>query len=209
MNALKHFSGIVSLCIVCAFASSARAAAPAVPDLRDGQVLEALLLHLLADPKFDMARVPTNGAVIVLHAQTPKGTGFLQSHQIRSDVGGHTLPGDAERDLRRRNSPPDVKPDTYDPVAASFTNLTFGAGIAVSDLTGIWSQRRSSGAFEAAHPKARGWVEAYLPGYSNDGSRAIVRALVGPSAHAAMVTAILEKTDDKWVIKWHHIAWYA
>ena len=43
----------------------------ASPDDRDRQVLETLLLHLLTDTKFDMTRVPTNGATIALHTRTP------------------------------------------------------------------------------------------------------------------------------------------
>ena len=197
------------MCILCAFAQSARAATPLIPDQRDGQVLEALLSHLLTDPEFDLARVHTNGAVIVLHARTPQKTGFLTPDQMRSDIGGHTLPSDAERDLRRRNSRPDMKPDTYEAATAFFTNLTFGAGIVVADLTDKKGGRLFYRSFEDANPKARGWVEAYLPGYSKDGVRAVVRAGVGPSAHGAMVTALLEKSGDKWVVKWHHIARYA
>jgi hypothetical protein len=170
--------------------------------------LEAVLLRLLADPDFDMTRTSTNGAVIVLHTCTPDKTGFLMSHQIRSDIGSHTLPSDVEGDLRRRNTPPDAKPDTYDAVAAFYTNLTFSARIVVADLTDKTGSR-TYGAFEKAHPKARGFARAYLPGYSKDGTRAVVRASVGPSPHGAMVTALLEKLGDKWVVKWHHIAWYA
>ena len=208
MNALAQFARVFSLCIICVVPLPARAATTTVPDKRDGQVLDALLLHLLSDSKFDMARVSTNGATIVLHARTPEKTGFLQSHQMRSDVGDHKLPSDAEQDLRRRNSPLNAKPDTYDAMAVSFTNLTFSAGIVVADLTEVWSQRRAYGALGVAHPRARGWAQAYLPGYSKDGSRAIVRAEVGPSAHGAMLTALLEKSGDKWVVKWHHIVWY-
>lgn len=209
MHTLRLFARIAALCMICAFAKSARAATPLIPDKRDGQVLEALLLHLLADPEFDMARVHTNRAVIVLHARTPKKTGFLTPDQMRSDIGRHTLPGDAERDLRRRNSLPGTKPDTYEAVAAFFTNLTFGAGIVVADLTDKMGDRYSYGAFADANPKARGWVEAYLPGYSKDGTRAVVRAGVGPSAHGAMVTALLVKKGDKWAVKWYDIAFYA
>ena len=209
MNALRQFSRVALVCIASAVVSPVLGATPTVPDERDRQVLEALLLHLLADPKFDMTRVPTNGAAIVLHVRTPEKTGFLQSHQMKSDIGGHSLPGDAERDLRHRNSQPDAKPDTYEAVVASFTNLTFGAGIVVADLTDKWGGRRFYRAFEEAHPKARGWVQAYLPGYSNDGARAVVRAGVGPSAHGAIVTALLEKSGDRWLVKWHYIAWYA
>lgn len=208
MSTLAHFIHLIFVCIVCASFTPARAATSRVPDQRDGQVLQALLLRLLSDPKFDMTRVPTNGAVIVLHSRTPEKTGFLQAHQMRSDIGGYSLPGDAEQDLRSRNTPPNAKPDTYDAVAASFTNLTFAAGIAVADLTDKWGGRRFFRTFEEAHPNARGWVKTYLPGYSKDGSRAIVRAAVGPSAHGAMVTALLEKRGDQWVVKWHDIAWY-
>ena len=208
MNVPACFARLVSLCVVCASLLPAHAATPVIPDKRDGQVLEVLLLSLLNDPKFNMTRTPTNGAVIVLHVRTPEKTGLLQTHQIRSDVGSHTLPGDAERDLRLRNSSPNGKSDTYNAITASFTNLSFGAGIAVADLTEVWSQRRSYGSFSAAHPKACGWAEAYLPGYSKDGLRAIVRAGVGPSAHGAVVTALLEKIDGRWVVKWHHIASY-
>jgi hypothetical protein len=197
------------LCVAFAFVSRAFGADASVPDDRDRQVLEAVLVRLLADPDFDMTRASTNGAVVVLHTRTPEKTGFLMSHQIRSDIGSHTLPSDVEGDLRRRNTPPNAKADNYDAITASYTNLTFGARIVVADLTDKTGGRRSYGAFEEAYPKARGFARAYLPGYSKDGTRAVVRASVGPSPHGAMVTALLEKLGDKWVVKWHHIAWYA
>lgn len=50
---------------------------------------------------------------------------------------------------------------------------------------------------------------AFLPGYSEDGSYAVVRAAVGPWAHAAMLTAVLEKSGDKWIVKWYCITRYA
>jgi hypothetical protein len=208
ISALRQFTRTALLCIACAFVSLVSGATSSVPDDRDRQVLETLLLRLLADSEFDMTRVPTNRAVIVLHARTPEKTGFLQSHQIRSDIDNHTLPSGAERDLRKRNTPPNTKPDTDDAVAATFTNLTFRSGIVVADLTDKMGGPRFA-AFEKAHPTARGWVEAFLPGYSPDGKRAVVRALVGPWAHGASVTALLEKTGDKWVVKWHYIARYA
>jgi len=194
------------LCIASAFVLPVSAAPP---DERDRQVLEILLLHLLTDSKFDMTRVSTGGAIIVLHSRTPEKTGFLMSHQIRSEIDHRTLPSDAESDLRRRNTPADAKPDTYDSVTAFYTNLTFAAGIVVTNLTEIWKGRRSFASFEDAYPKARGWLEAYLPGYSKDGTRAVVRAGVGPWAHAAMLTAVLEKRGDKWTVLWYYVARFA
>lgn len=178
----------------------------ASPDERDRQVLEALLLHLLADPKFDMTPVSTNGAAIVLHTRTPEKTGFLLPHQIAAELGSRTLPADAENNIRRRNVPNDGKP-TFDSVNASYTNLTFAAGIVVADWMEIPARGRSS--LENAHPNARGWLEAYLPGYSSDGTFAVVRAAVGPWAHAAMLTAVLEKRQNKWTVAWYYVARFA
>jgi hypothetical protein len=206
MNTLPQFRQLSLLCIAFAFVLPVSGASP---DQRDRQVLETLLMHLLTDSKFDVTRVPTNGATIVLHTRTPEKTGFLMSDQIRSEIDHRTLPSDAESDLRRRNTPADAKPDTYDSITAFYTNLTFAAGIVVTDLTETWKGRRSFTSFEDAHPKARGWLEAYLPGYSKDGTRAVVRAGVGPWAHAAMLTAVLEKRGDKWVVVWYYVARFA
>ena len=206
MNTLPQFRQLSLLCIAFAFVLPVSGASP---DQRDRQVLETLLMHLLTDSKFDVTRVPTNGATIVLHTRTPEKTGFLMSDQIRSEIDHRTLPSDAESDLRRRNTPADAKPDTYDSITAFYTNLTFAARIVVTDLTETWKGRRSFTSFEEAHPKARGWLEAYLPGYSKDGTRAVVRAGVGPWAHAAMLTAVLEKRGDKWVVVWYYVARFA
>jgi hypothetical protein len=208
MNALRIFSGFTYVCIVCAFITSASGGTPAVPNERDRQVLETLMLHLLADTNFDMTEVASNGIRIVLHARTPEKTGFLTSAQIRGDLGSRRLPADAVSDLRSRNTPADTKPDTYDSVAAYYTNLTFATGIIVADLTKTWEQVLPFRSFKEAYPKSRGWLESYLPGYSKDGTRAVIRAGVGPWAHAAMLTALLEKVDGKWVVKWYDIALY-
>ena len=111
--------------------------------------------------------------------------------------------------MRRRNTPADAKPDSYDSVAAFYTNLTFSANITVTNLTETWKERRSFTSLQKVHPKARGWLEAYLPGYSAEGSHAVVRAGVGPSAHGAMLTAVLEKRDDKWAVAWYYLAHFA
>ena len=51
--------------------------------------------------------------------------------------------------------------------------------------------------FWESYPNARGFVRAYLPGYSEDANQALVRAGVGPSAHGAMLTALMEKQGEK------------
>jgi len=121
---------------------------------------------------------------------------------MRPDIGDPTLPTDVEEDLRRRN----CVPDGHDCVASSFIDLKFAQGIVVTNLPDVHGVHSYS-AFEKVQPKARGWVEAYLPGYSKDGSQAVVRGFVGPFTHSVVVTALLEKRNDKWVVKWHQVVY--
>jgi|GEM_PF-3187722 len=210
MNALGHIRCTFWLVALCPFASSVPAATAVLPDQRDGQVLEALLLHLLADPHFDRTRVSTNGESIVLNARTPRSYDW-HSAVAPDDIGDPRSLSEAESSLRERNAPTDAN-DKNIPFfkvlsgtvgTVYYTNLTFAAGIVVADLTPTLTGRY--GAFKEAHPKARGWVAACLPGYSKDGTRAVVSADVGPSAHGATLTALLEKSGDRWVVKWYHL----
>jgi hypothetical protein len=178
-----------------------RTAESLVPDERDRQVLEALLLHLLADKEFDMREAAPTGTTIVLHAKCM--TGKIYAPQLKVDIHGRTLPADAERDLYTRNEKAKAQ-------AASFSDLKFAAGIVVADSL---HQREKMGRdtafpFAQAFPTARGYVSAYLPGYSEDGTQAIVRARIGPTSHGATVTAVLEKKADRWIVKWHRFAFY-
>jgi hypothetical protein len=150
-----------------------------------------------------MTRVSRKNATIVLNERTPEKTGMIRPEQMEHDIGkGHTIPGDVQNDLLRRNE----KPGTYDSQLASFAALKFAQRVVVANVTAISQGDRFGRAFEQAHPTARAWVEAWLPGYSKDGTKAVVRAWIGPSDHGAVVTAFLEKRADKWVIKWHYLA---
>jgi hypothetical protein len=205
MNALKDSSRILLLLGVC-FGSSCGPAPQtethtpvpqiAVPDQRDGEVLQILLLHLLSDPDFGIPTAPTNGAMIVLAYRTPVSLPDVE--RIRGEIGDHPLPSDLEHALFEYNRPNTV---------AYFTNRTFSKSIVVANLTDK-GRIGDSELFMNAHPKARGYVAPFLPGYSKDGTRAIVRAFIGPSDHGARVTALLEKRGDKWVVKWHRLTFY-
>jgi len=210
MNKRAAFFFLTLLSLALTVAHPLRAA-PAVPDERDGRVLDALLVHLLSDPRFVFSGVSTSQSTILLHASTPESVGDLQPETMRINiVGDYTLPDDALLDLRRRNPPRKASPgDTNAPVAAYFTNLTFSPGIIVTNLSSdLRTDRRSIVEMQFAYPKARGWVEANLPGYSNDGSSAVVNAYIGPSAHGASLIAFLKKSGDKWTVKWVHFNFY-
>lgn len=179
-----------------------------IPDGRDQQVLQALLSHLRADTNFNLTRTHPNPPTIVLQANTPEKTGFLSVGQIRSDLRTNSLPTELEDNLRRRNTPPDAAPNSYEAVSASYTNLTFSSGIVIADLKYARNSPLTMRAFEEAYPAACGFVRAYLPGYSADGNMAVARASVGPTPHGATITALLEKTGNTWTVKWYRLARY-
>ena len=53
------------------------------------------------------------------------------------------------------------------------------------------------------------WVEVFLPGYSEDGKRAVLRFSYGPNPHGAAGTYLLAKTNKTWNVVWRVFAHYA
>lgn len=178
-----------------------------VPDDRDQQVLEAVLRELVKKglSKWTFGKTPKTE--IVLISTTPGYSGLLLlNSQIRLELRGRDemLPVNVESAMLRRNLASSATSDKPKAVFASYTNLTFGEGVIMGD----WPDGVTISAFEIAYPNAGGWIAACLPGYSEDGSLAFVRAGVGPFAHAATLSAILEKTEQGWMVKWHSICPY-
>jgi hypothetical protein len=182
----------------------------AQPDDRDRAVLEAALLHLRDSKDFSMALAAKDGDSIVLHAVTPEKTGGLSSTQLRSDLRDKEMPEDVELSLRDRNSVLTESAQPHQAVHASYAKLKFGPGIVVTDLKEVWDQTKTNWkAFQQAHPKAKGYAVAYLPGYSADGNTAVVNGNAGPSYHGVGFTVLLEKKDGKWTVTWLRVVYYA
>lgn len=209
----RLFGNLMLFLLVAAF-SIAMPAAGNQPDDRDRQVLNSLFSHLLVDSSYnlvdydDLARTSAKKTKLVLHLRTPQGTGFLSANQINSDLRRRALPAGSEESLRRRNTQPNLKSTSFAAINASFKNMKFGPDVVIADLEKIQKDRLSYTAFKKAYPSAKGWIEAYLPGYSSDGNSAVVRAFTGPTAHDATITAVLEKNAGTWVVRWYHVAHY-
>jgi hypothetical protein len=167
-------------------------------DERDQAVLEALLLHLLPNPQFDLTGVGANGATIVLDSRTPGGNRLFKPALMRGprDIGpGHAIPNDVQTDATRRNGD----------LPASFSGLKFDAPITLAELPRSTGRGKGDPQwFQHAWPNGRAWVHAWLPGYSTDGAWAVVRGWVGPSAHGALLTAFLAKQGGKWSVDWYY-----
>jgi len=169
----------------------------AVPDDKDRQVMEALLLYAHHDSEFNFTGVRTNGATIVLDSRTPGGNRTLRPDMMwrPDDIGpGHSVPEDIQRDIVRRNG---KQP-------ASFTGWRVDSRIIVATIPRS-TGRSPPGLFQQAYPNGLAWVQAWLPGYARDGTRAVVRAWVGPRPGGAQLTAYLEKDGEVWSVKWHYL----
>jgi uncharacterized protein (TIGR02246 family) len=110
------------------------------------------------------------------------------------------IPDDIRSDLRRRDDGPstslaDFRPANPDIVVRDLDELF---GRADGPLSAI-------AAFDERHPDAWGYVSAHLPGYSNDGDRAVIVFEGGPSAHGLDWVYMLTRRGKRWEIQWRHL----
>lgn len=169
------------------------------PGDQDWAVLEVVLTDLRTFGNFGRTR--NKNGQIVLHFATddrPFKNSIDRQTEGEARNRGHTIPADAYKHLVRRNDRAWF--------FRAFTPLS--DAIIVADIDPI-SNNRNWQAFETAYPDAKGWVEARLPGYSRDGRLAVVRGFVGPTAHGATVTYLLEKDGETWTVRWRFLSLYA
>lgn len=171
----------------------------------DRQVLQALLLALAEDKEFP-APEDASKPIMVLHFRNPElSEPLVNAAQVSSDTGGKVLPHDAWNDLVRRNvvrRDPKTREVYYE-------GLPFDPKIAVGNAFPEPPPPLQGKTFQEENPDARGFVAAWLPGYSADGNTAVVRARVGPVKRLANLTAILRKQGDRWAVVWRKISVYS
>lgn len=171
----------------------------------DRQVLEALLLDVFQDKDFPPP-VSTEKSLIVLNERNPKSVeGLINASMVSFETGGKDLPKDAWDDLVRRNVIR-LNPNSRQ---ISYQGLAFDPKIQVGNAFPGPVAPYLGKTFEEVFPTARGWVSAWVPGFSKDGKTAVVRAQVGPSPHMATLTAILKQVSGKWSVVWKKYCVYS
>jgi len=164
----------------------------------DRQVLQALLLDVYADPEFPPAAKPDK-TTIVLHERTPDLIDpVINTAQVMADTGGRVLPKDAWDDLVERN---EIRRDKNSRVIL-YDGLNFDSRIQVGNCFPGPQPPFLGKTFEEVFPTGRGWVDAWVPGYSKDGKTAVVRARIGPTEKWSTLTAILTQKDGNWIVSW-------
>jgi hypothetical protein len=110
------------------------------------------------------------------------------------------IPAEIRAEMRRRNPKDRISLRGFKPSSDR---------ILVRDID-EWKRRRdfpdNIAEFRARYPNARGYVEAWLPGYSKDGQAAVMRGGVGPLDHGAVTTYMVVKKARRWAVLWRSVA---
>jgi hypothetical protein len=183
----------------------------------DRAVIEAVGRHLLAGGRFPTNKEEAARSNVVLENAAPKGPVLVP---CASDCveQGRELPPWALQALKTRNDSMErsafrwesVCPRCRAPILVVDNMdkaLLEAADPSLGELRFL--AVGSEETFARAFPEARGWLAAFLPGYSPDCSQAIVRAWVGPSPHGSLATALLRRRGDEWLIEWCDIVHFS
>jgi len=162
---------------------------------RDEQVMDAVLKHFLKDDGQDLKFVSSDGDQVVLHIRNPEKNGILD--QTEGDIRDRKLDAELLAGLKERNTGVN-----YDSSLFSFKDFRLDPRVVIADVEGMTAK------FHHVHRRAKAHFTAFAPGYSRDGSRAVVRAWIGPSPHGATITYRLDLRDGVWQVAWRELAIY-
>jgi ankyrin repeat protein len=163
----------------------------------DRQIIELALLDMLSYKGKDLWLVD-KGKNIVLVNKTAGGSGFPLDDQLNSELDekkANELTLEIRQHIAERNGQP-MSLTTFRPKSPSIL---------------LWDEKTRSKEFSpfgAPPTKARAWVMVYLPGYTKQRDKAVLRFYLGPTPHGAAGTYFLVKQDGKWQVKWRDFAFY-
>jgi hypothetical protein len=197
---------LVTILIGCSLLATSPADSLAEQPRRDRAVVEAVATHLVSVEEFGEPPDSAKRAV-VLDARVPReNCPFLCFDNSGSK--GHSFSRAEVNALSRRNQ--SHEPRSWRIACSPCSDWL----LVVPDLEKTLSQAADdpslgkdrfmatwwSNTFERAFPDAKGWIQAFLPGYSADGSEAVFLGSVGPSPHGSVVAAHLHITGNGWVV---------
>jgi hypothetical protein len=197
---LMRTESLVSLvlCFACLAGGCSKPSASS-PDLilqpqelsADHEIYDVALLDMISNKEFDPAvgGRTVNKSQVVLQDMT---WGALSDHFLSHSLGDKAtaISSEIRAELLRRN-----------PKGRRYSLASFhpsSPSILVRDLSGVdidWD-------FAEAFPDARGYVQAFLPGYSRDGRLALFYFHFGPTPHGAVGCYLISRETATWKIVW-------
>jgi hypothetical protein len=176
--------------IICACASPAAVRAFSPDPAIDSEVLGVVLDNILGGGQ--------GGNVLLLDQEGPVASSIFMN-QLRNDLGVRTAEvEDLIADMAARNQ---VSTLMSDLVSSTST-------IQVVDLKSL-SRRLGWAGMKDLYPGMQQAVRAYRPGYSSDGTEALVRCHLFPTAHGTSAAYLLRRHEGVWQIVWKDVSLYA
>ena len=183
----------------------------------DFPVIDAALSYFMSDREVHLSALRPQ---LVVHHATAGGSGFVRVDQVSTELPQGKVPTDAMADLEARNNSSFLvryagqsftstnrAPASLAGFRPQDPNVLLRDLDAIPQGNGRWDFDE---AFFKAHPQARGFAKAVLPGYTADKRRAVVRLAFGPSPHGAVATYLLEKGPaGKWKVIWGKVSYFA
>lgn len=167
----------------------------------DDEILQLVLEDFASRKVPFIEEGKADGSVIVVNVQTSGRSGFSSESQVSADLMHENwkVPAQLLQDLNRRNDHP-----------VSLRESRLGARVVFEDLSQPENESYLviSAGIRKKHPKATALVYIWLPGYSTDQTKSVVRFSFGPTPHGATATYLLVKADGKWMIKNYKFAYY-
>ncbi|MCE9560149.1 MAG: ankyrin repeat domain-containing protein [Armatimonadetes bacterium] len=140
---------------------------------------------------------------IVLLNEIGREGSFLNDSQVNADLDdkqAHDFSLEIRKSFSKRTG------DVAIVDAALFND----SRILVRPQEAIFDKREySDGSPQTEKLQAFGWIHSSLPGYSIDGTAAILRCGFGPTSHGGTLTIFLKKVDGNWQVMWREFAYYA
>jgi uncharacterized protein (TIGR02246 family) len=172
---------------------------------RDYAVLEAALDDLTStenpEYRYQIRNVGPRHEIVIddnTWEHAPRDPGDESRNIDRRDP--RPIPDDIRADLRRRDDGPPTSLADFRPA---------NPRIIVRDLDELFGPAEGPlsaiAAFDERYPDAWGYVSTHLPGYSTDGSSAVVVFEGGPSAHGLDWVYMLSRRGKRWEVQWRHL----
>jgi hypothetical protein len=181
----------------------------------DQQVLDAVLRDLLKDPELgNLSRKRIGGSGLVLIKETPPwspgGIG-AQGERHRPGMVPMSMVSESLReammarniDAKDSGAEDNPRKKTVRRTWAGYK--PFGTEVLVAEHTADELRKAHyDDWFWKQYPKAKGFVWAWLPGYTADGNTALVEFVVGPAPESLGIY-VLTKQRGMWRVKEHYL----
>lgn len=180
------------------------------PELdEDCAILELVARHVLQTGDFVWRQEDFGpNSQILIDSRSNGNAGFLSADQITGELGEtgtRTISAPMIRSLGERNR--EIRP--WDGLRSSDGRVV-AVDLSQFNCDEFATERDGEPPLLInAYPRMAVYIDAWRPGFSENGSEAVLRFMIGPGPHASACTYFLEKKQGKWHIKWWKYSYFA